>query len=364
MTSIGDLMDPKLLEQMLAEGFIRVVHHPEEDGLKLYNYTERTQYEKRWNDATEQCRGLIVDADGAVVARPFRKFWNWSEQPGLISDWEQVSVVDKMDGSLGIAYYYVSDSDDELHLAIATRGSFTSDQAKWASSWLRNTYPEWLPTARITPLFEIIYPENRIVLDYGDFAGLVLLGGVNMDTGDILGPHEARVPLSWPGQIAEVLPYTNFGKFRDSEAAQRVNREGVVVRCGNKMIKWKQEDYVILHRLVTGLTNRRVWEAMKEGVALHDLGLPDEFYQWAAQVAGELAGQQATWLEERVQEFEEIMGYRWPPANRREFAEIAKGYPFPGALFKLLDERSIDDMAWAAVRPTEITKPYGGMADV
>ena len=34
-----------------------------------------------------------------------------------------------------------------------------------------------------TYLFEIIYPENRIVVDYGDYKGLVLIDVIDNETG-------------------------------------------------------------------------------------------------------------------------------------------------------------------------------------
>lgn len=37
----------------------------------MYNYTAKAQYDKLWNEVTLQCRGLILDGDGNVVARPF-----------------------------------------------------------------------------------------------------------------------------------------------------------------------------------------------------------------------------------------------------------------------------------------------------
>jgi hypothetical protein len=41
-------------------------------------------------------------------------------------------------------------------------------------------------------MFEIIYPENRIVLDYGERQDLVLLAGRNRFTGEYLPFGEVR----------------------------------------------------------------------------------------------------------------------------------------------------------------------------
>lgn len=40
---------------------------------------------------------------------------------------------------------------------------------------LTDRYSAWTPPTGHTVLFEIIYPENRIVVDYGEMEDLVLL---------------------------------------------------------------------------------------------------------------------------------------------------------------------------------------------
>ena len=47
--------------------------------LTIWNYTEKVQYESLWDDITLQCRGLVTDTEGNIVARPFRKFFNMEE---------------------------------------------------------------------------------------------------------------------------------------------------------------------------------------------------------------------------------------------------------------------------------------------
>ena len=91
------------LQSMIDEQYIKVQKHPEED-LYIYNYTAKAQYERVWNEWTLQCRGLIMDADQKVVARPFPKFFNLGEIEGQVLPKESFEVYEKMDGSLGILY--------------------------------------------------------------------------------------------------------------------------------------------------------------------------------------------------------------------------------------------------------------------
>jgi RNA ligase len=71
-----------------------------------------------------------------------------------------------MDGSLGILYKV----DGKPYLA--TRGSFVSDQAVAGTAMLHERYGDYEFEDGFTYLFEIIYPENRIVIDYKGMSDL------------------------------------------------------------------------------------------------------------------------------------------------------------------------------------------------
>src|SRR5258708_3429749 len=151
---------PNLYKEL---GFIRVVRHDTEPYL-LFNYTEEAMFKNTWNDVERVSRGLIVNyLTYELVALPFTKFFGLEQQPEtslLNLPSSECEVTAKMDGSLGILYW-CSDGP-----AIATRGSFTSDQAIWATKFLRERFDLSGLDRDITLLFEIIYPENRVVLDY------------------------------------------------------------------------------------------------------------------------------------------------------------------------------------------------------
>src|SRR5579871_6918930 len=86
--------------------------------LILFNYSQMAQFSSRWNWFELNSRGLIFNATtGEVVARPFRKFFNYGERLPLPGT-SMVEVTEKVDGSLGILYR--EDGDYK----IATRGSF------------------------------------------------------------------------------------------------------------------------------------------------------------------------------------------------------------------------------------------------
>ena len=130
---MAKLMNILALKEMIAAGYVKENQHPTED-LFIYNYSETAQFERIWNEVTLQCRGLILDGIGNVVSRPFPKFFNLEELVGKTIPSLPFDVYEKMDGSLGISYWV----DNEVF--IATRGSFTSDQAHKAMELLNTEY--------------------------------------------------------------------------------------------------------------------------------------------------------------------------------------------------------------------------------
>src|SRR5690348_3156144 len=218
MTLLADVLDPAELAIAVEKGLVRTQRHPTRPFV-IYNYTEACQYAGAWTPVTLACRGLIVDTGGQIVARPFAKFFNHSESHAPRFDPAgAVAVTDKSDGSLGIIYH------DRDGLAVATRGSFASDQAVHATEVLRTRYAGFTPPAGLTVLVEIIYPGNRIVVDYQGLDDLVLLGAVDIATGRTYGPE--AVP-DWPGPVVETFGYATFAEAL--AAPPRDGREGLVV---------------------------------------------------------------------------------------------------------------------------------------
>ena len=69
------------LNQYIAEGFATARKHPRLP-LRIYNYSTRAQYNftaETWPQELRDARGLVLDPDGEIVARGFRKFFNLSQ---------------------------------------------------------------------------------------------------------------------------------------------------------------------------------------------------------------------------------------------------------------------------------------------
>lgn len=278
MTKIGDIFDLDMLLDMVNRGMVRIQFHPRFP-LAIATYTKDAVVQQEWNPVTMACRGLIWnELTHEVIARPFPKFFNVGESRARVDYNAAVEVTDKMDGSLGIGYVW------EGKCYIATKGSFTSPQADEANRLLHTYYPDWLPPEGVTPLWEVIYPENRIVLDYGDARYLALIEGIDMKTGKTYNPDgdlEESLWGSWKGAAVNLVWYHTLEQALT--AFPRENAEGFVVRYldTDERVKIKQQDYIEKHKMVFHLSEKSVWESLRDG-KFHEYkaGMPDEFHEW------------------------------------------------------------------------------------
>jgi RNA ligase len=367
MTNLYDVIDKHELGVAVWAGYVRTQNHPTEP-LVVLNYTNKAQYDNAWNEVTKKTRGLIVNViTDEIVSRPFEKFFNWSqipahEQARLMIEPVEASV--KWDGSLGVLY--------GLHTgehAIATRGSFTSPQALHATEVLRTRYPEFEPILGLTYLFEIVYPGNRIVVDYKDMDDLVLIAVLDTETGRTLpfaDDFEGTFNnYDFPGPVNTHI--RRFETLADVLAApQQANEEGFVVRFpGTDMrVKFKFDEYVRLHRILTNVSSLSVWDAMAHGQGIEAFidHVPDEFYEWVHKVAQRLERAFEDEKDDAQTEFEWIMRHVKRPEEdaskrRKEFALLAQTSPYKDVLFGLYDGKDVSERLWKRVRP-DYEKPF------
>lgn len=347
MINLYDLFDSTELAAAVTAKHVRIQNHPDLP-IWIYNYTDMCMYDHGWNATTTSCRGLIADQDGNLLARPWAKFFNYGEHDAAALDLTApVQVTDKKDGSLGILY-----PTGNGH-AIATRGSFTSEQAIHATVVYQQRYPEFDPMDDITYLFEICYPANRIVLDYGDLDDLILLGAVHIDTGTLYGPNDS-VCSHWPGPRTETYGHATLADALT--ATPRPNAEGLVIRyldgpspSAGLMLKIKQDDYIRAHALATRTSTTSVWEALAEGRTLIEdrTVIPDEFLAWVDKWTAKLTEDKDRYIAEA----NAALAMMPSGCNRKTFALAAIESPYRAALFRLLDGKEIDSLAWKSVKP-------------
>lgn len=306
----------------------------------IYNYTAKAQYDKNWNEITLQARGLILDAAMNVVAKPFAKFFNLDEHKTEEIPLLPFDVFEKIDGSLGILYWL----NDYPY--IATRGSFKSEQAKHANNLLYSQYKHVFDKfdKKATYLFEIIYPANRIVVDYAAMDDLIMLTIIDNHTG-----VERMEDIGFP----MVKRYDGIDDLLQLKQREQENKEGFVIRFTNGLrIKIKFAEYVKLHKIITGVSNIAIWEYLAEGKSFEDLleKVPDEFYNWVKQVQSEIVKEFNNIIAECKAVFKEF-------ETRKETALYFQKQKYPSVLFSMLDGKTPDKIIWKMVRP-KFSKPY------
>jgi RNA ligase len=284
---ITELFSLEDLETEVVGGYVKRQLHPFLP-LDILNYTDKATFEQRWNDVTTHCRGLIVDrTTGEVVARGPRKFFNYGEPSAPEYPLHTpVRLTRKEDGSLGIGWHY------EGNYGIATRGSFASEQAVHANGLITRDdeanifHADNKHEDGYSRMWEIVYPENRIVLDYGDEDKLIPLGTVNNRTGLIeWRPSSVLVDgkpaiMTLAEAVALPIPDDEEGYVLDI-----LNDDGDVI----DHLKLKGDRYKELHAAIFGLTEARVYEAwLTDGGSTLIEGLPDEVQPWALAVAQRL----------------------------------------------------------------------------
>ena len=347
-------VDWKVLNTYVDNNLIVANKHPEYD-LWILNYSPKVQSKKFWDEYTLSCRGLVIDADGNIIARPFKKFKNYEEYEASEINWsEEFEVFEKMDGSLIIVFYY----EPRMKWLVASRGSFISEQCLEAQKMLTAHDFEKLNTSS-TYLFEIIYPENRIVVDYGNRRELVLLTVIDTVSGNELSHETVADIYSKYFTVVKQLQLKTFAELRQMIKNGENNSEGVVVRFVSGLrMKMKYAEYCRLHAILTNVSNLTVWEHLMNNYdfdALYDR-VPDEFYDWLKRTIKRIQSDFNEIERKALKEFIRIYHIN-EVTVRKEFATEAMKTEYQSILFKLYDKRPYDEIIWKMVRPV-YSKPF------
>ena len=332
------------LQKYYEEGWLIKQTHPTLP-LTIWNYSQTTQYEGKWDEITLHCRGLVTDDMGNVVARPFKKFFNMEE--GKHTPTEEFDVYEKMDGSLIIVFWY------DGGWVVASRGSFISEQAIGASKIFFEELDHNFSIG-ITYLFEFTAPWNRIVVDYGEKPNLTLLGAIRTD--DETEATWEQLKMIGDGANCDVVKkYNGISDYSTLKGMIDDNAEGFVIRFSNgDRMKIKGVEYLRLHKIMTEVSTKSVWEILSNGGSMEDLlkDVPDEFYTKIKEYENELVSQ----FNILKREYEYIfmtfqaLGLR-DGGKRKEFAEQALKVKHPSILFAMLDGRDVEPIIWKIIQP-------------
>jgi len=329
--------DISKFEELVEQKYIR---KSETDDLVLYTYTEQTTYEKYWNDYTRAARGLILDKHtGELVAKPFPKFFNLGEMPEVyLTNLPSLeyTVSEKVDGSLGIIYFYNNKWN------VATKGSFASEQSIKAEEILKK-YDLTKINTKTTLLVEIIYPENRVVVDYNNEEKLVLIGAYNNVTGNEFIDLDVYSNLTGL-PLRKTYSYTINEMIKLQKTIPK-NQEGFVIRFSSGLrIKIKGEEYLKIHKIISNLSPLSFWEVMENGkVPINYIQqVPEEFLDQFEPIVIELEKRYIQIKKEVEEEFHTLPNKE----SRKEVGLHLKKFTYnhESAMFPmLLDKKDVVD---------------------
>lgn len=261
---LKDYIDIDKLARYVEEGIVSARKHPTVP-LTIYCYSKRATFENIWDDITIKTRGLIVDDKGEIIARPFEKFFNLDTVDKPETHYRSLPTTapeayEKLDGSLGIFWEY------ENFYGVASKGSFSSDHAAWATYWYSKTCKNHQWPAGYTPVFEMICQAVQThVVFYEMPDQLILLALINKETGEEM-PYNDLYHYAFLNGLQTVEIFNkSVATVLDED---RSNKEGYVLswpRPGQTplKVKVKHETFLKLQKIVHAATPKNILDALK-----------------------------------------------------------------------------------------------------
>lgn len=246
-------------DKYIKKGYFTKEKHPDAD-LFIYGYSTGpiAAQNLNWNNVTRQMRGLITNSEGKVLSRSFEKFFTFNkylnDHKVLLSDGQVAGlpklpykIYEKLDGSLAVLYWI----DDVPYLA--TQRSFTSLKAKKSTQILHEKYSHLFNLLKKdrTYIFEAIYPESKVLIDYGNDEQLILLGIIDNVTKKDYPLEDIGFPIAkdWTEDLSKLK---TLDELKDLNLK---NKEGFVIVYENGFrvkikFPWYKEAHILVNKII------------------------------------------------------------------------------------------------------------------
>lgn len=176
-------------------------------------------------------------------------------------------------------------------------------------------------------------------MDYGRQSDLFLLAIIDTATG-------RELPLQNIG-FPTVRQYDGITEFHALKQLEEANKEGFVVRFKSGLrVKIKFDEYKRLHKLLTGVSAKVIWQSLREGKPLEPIleRTPDEFYSWVRNLESRLRGEYQEIETQACADYREF-------DNRKDAAMYFKTCDYPHVLFAKMDGKDYSDFIWRMIQP-------------
>lgn len=344
----------KKRDQYVVAGLLR--KDVSDDGsLAVYNYSEQCTFDNAWDDITKNSRGHVFNIQtGECVAWTFTKFYNLNENKSSLFenfDWKQpYEVYEKLDGWLGTLVR------NNGRFEVASRGSFHSDGAVWATSFIQKYDLSFLPD-EVTLCFEMITPRQKIIIDYGDQETLYVLAAFNRKDRT---EYPRKQVEEWAAKAG--LPIVKKYEGMSIQDCLRIqkeekDREGFVIRFQDgRRIKVKLDWYLGLAKILANTSPISMWEAMSKGKVRKEYlsMLPEEIMPMVNSYKETLESQYAMVLENVLACSKKFISERGRDRKKMGLDRgLLKGTWAQDAVFAVMDNKEsvIEKVVMKAIYP-------------
>lgn len=211
-------------------------------------------------------------------------------------------------------------------------------------------------------MFEIIHPSHHLVIDYGDTESLTLIAVIDTMSGKE-HPIEDFSHLGFP----IVKRYDGIKDLYTLQQINQANKEGFVVRFPSGLrLKVKFADYIRIYSILSGLSNKLVWEMMRGEKSFEEIleVVPDELYDWLKNTKNSFETQYKEIENSTQTNFNHISSLVVDINNRKELAKHVLTCKYPHILFCMFDGKDYRDHIWQLLKPNSYENPFGKIEDI
>lgn len=200
-----------------------------------------------------ECRGLLFNADGTVLARRFHKFFNVNEkeetQSNVVS-LDNLSVLEKLDGSM------ISFSIMNGELVAFTKAGITdiaNDALEFANNLsTKGLFEEFIRdciACNCTAIFEFCSRKNRVVIDHPVDRLVLTAIRSNLNGNYSTYTHMMGFAVAYKLELVKKFDDIFDINLWTETVSNETGLEGYVIRYDNgHMLKAKNEWYLQIHR--------------------------------------------------------------------------------------------------------------------
>lgn len=343
-------IDWDVLNEYIEKNLIIANKHPEYD-IWILSYSPKAFSKQIWDEYTTTCNSLVIDIDGRILARPFKKFINYEDvDSSEINMAQNYSVFEKYDGSLIVLFYHAK----RMIWIVGCDCSFITNQSFDAKNMLstKSGLLENLDKSK-TYLIEYISHENRGVVDYGDLRDLILLGEISTTTG-VETPYNLLVKNHSKYFTIAKKENIIMSCLSDLKLLEEDNKEGFVVLFEDGLrVSVKFDEYLRLCKILTNTTNLTIWEHLMNKYDFDALlnRVPDDFYDWLTLTIKSFDSDFNNIERLALKEFIRIYHINNMTSRDKFALEAVKTNHFL-ILYQIYNKKPYDEIIWKLIRPT------------